>query len=68
MRDTDLQKGFIKYATKTSKRCHDIHTKFHEDWFMNSKVDEGVRDTQTAWRSHKKVKDSMQFPRTKLAK
>jgi hypothetical protein len=26
-------------------RCHDIHTKFHEDWFSHSKVDEG--DTQT---------------------
>jgi hypothetical protein len=26
-------------------RCHDVHTKFHKDWFRHSKVN--VRDTQT---------------------
>jgi hypothetical protein len=33
---------------------HDMHTKFHTDWFRHSKVDNGgFTDTQTAWRSHK---------------
>jgi hypothetical protein len=30
-------------------RCHDIHTKFHKDWFRHSKF----TDTQAAWWSHK---------------
>jgi hypothetical protein len=31
-------------------RCHDIHTKFYQDWFSHSKVDKGgFTDTQTAW-------------------
>jgi hypothetical protein len=30
--------------------CHDIHTKFHKDWFGYPKVDKGeFPDTQTAW-------------------
>jgi hypothetical protein len=32
-------------------RCHDIHTKFNDNWFRHSKVYMG--DTQTAWSSHK---------------
>jgi hypothetical protein len=31
-----------------------IYTKFHKDWFNHSKV-EGVGDTQTIWRSHKRT-------------
>jgi hypothetical protein len=27
-------------------RCHDIHTKFHKDWFKCSEIDRG--DTQTS--------------------
>jgi hypothetical protein len=35
-------------------RCHDIHTKFHKDWFRHLKANrEEFTDTQTAWRSHK---------------
>jgi hypothetical protein len=30
---------------------HDIHTKFHKDWFMHSKVGGGYIDT--GWRLHK---------------
>jgi hypothetical protein len=37
-------------------RCHDIHTKFHKDWFRNSKVDMGgFTDTQTACWPHKPI-------------
>jgi hypothetical protein len=28
-------------------RCHDIHTKFHKDWFSHSKVDMGGSDEPT---------------------
>jgi hypothetical protein len=31
-------------------RCHDIHTKFHTDWFRHSKFIRG--DSQTTYRSH----------------
>jgi hypothetical protein len=35
--------------------CHDIHTKFHDDWLSHSKVDRGIyrhADTKIRWRSH----------------
>jgi hypothetical protein len=31
----------MKYAIEKGVRCHDIHTKFHEDWFRHSKADSG---------------------------
>jgi hypothetical protein len=34
-------------------RCHDIHTKFHSDWFRHSKVNRGDAQTHTGGRSHK---------------
>jgi hypothetical protein len=33
--------------------CYDIHTKFHKDWFNQSKVYGGITDTQKARRQHK---------------
>jgi hypothetical protein len=33
-------------------RCHDIHTKFHKDWFRHSKIDRADTQTQTSWWSH----------------
>jgi hypothetical protein len=34
--------------------CHDIHTKFHKDWFRHSEHNGvgGFKDTQTARRLH----------------
>jgi hypothetical protein len=34
---------------------HDIHAKFHEDWFGHSKVNEG--DTHTDTRTHRQESD-----------
>jgi hypothetical protein len=33
--------GFMKYTVEIGSRCHDIHTKFHKDWFRHAEVDEG---------------------------
>jgi hypothetical protein len=33
---------------------HDIHTKFHKDWFRHLKVNRGgFTDIQSVWRLHK---------------
>jgi hypothetical protein len=29
----------MKRAIEIGMMCHDIHTKFHDDWFRQSKVD-----------------------------
>jgi hypothetical protein len=29
----------MKYAVEMGSRCHDIHTKFHKDWFRYSKIE-----------------------------
>jgi hypothetical protein len=35
----------MKYAVEIRIRCHDIHTKFHKDWFRHLKLTGG--DTET---------------------
>jgi hypothetical protein len=37
-RHTDVWEGFMKNAVEMAQN-HDIHTKFHKDWFRHSKVD-----------------------------
>jgi hypothetical protein len=32
-------------------RCHDMHTKFHKDWFRQSKVNKGETDKHTYTRA-----------------
>jgi hypothetical protein len=46
-RPTDWWEG----SMPLKQRCHDIHNRFHTDWFKHSNVDRG--DTQTARWSHK---------------
>jgi hypothetical protein len=40
--------GTYEVRRRDALRCHDVHTKFHEDWFRHSKVDwgRGFIDTQ----------------------
>jgi hypothetical protein len=46
--------GIYEVRRGDGLRWHDIHTKFHKDWFRHSKVDMGeFTDTQTALGSHK---------------
>jgi hypothetical protein len=33
--------GIYKVRRSDGLRCHDVHTKFHEDWFRYSEVDWG---------------------------
>jgi hypothetical protein len=33
--------GFYKVYQQDGLHCHDMHTKFHEDWFRHPKVDGG---------------------------
>jgi hypothetical protein len=45
----------MKCAVEMGFRCHEIHTKFHKDWFRHSRLMWGrgrYRDTQTGRRSH----------------
>jgi hypothetical protein len=49
-----LMRGIYEVSRWDGPRCHDIHTKFHKDWFRHSKVFSGwFTDTQTTWWSHK---------------
>jgi hypothetical protein len=34
--------GIYEVCRSDGLRCHDIHTKFHKEWFRNSKVDAGT--------------------------
>jgi hypothetical protein len=45
-------------------RCHDIHTKFHKDWFCHSKDDAGDTQTQTLYKyvTHCVVSSVRGFP------
>jgi hypothetical protein len=44
----------MNYAVGLGSGAMIVHTKFHKDWFVHSKVNRGeFSDTQTAWRSHK---------------
>jgi hypothetical protein len=48
-----LMGGIYKVYPWDGLRCHDIHIKFHKDWFRHSKVDGGIyTDTQTGCRLH----------------
>jgi hypothetical protein len=40
-----LMGGIYKVLRWDGLRCHDIHTKFHKDWFGHSEINKG--DTQT---------------------
>jgi hypothetical protein len=39
-------------------KCHDIHTKFHENWFRNSKVDRrgSYKLTVAKWAKNENMK------------
>jgi hypothetical protein len=37
----------MKYTVETGFRCHDIHTKFHKDWFKYSNVVRGNTHTDS---------------------
>jgi hypothetical protein len=37
-----LMGGIYEVRRSDGLRCHDIHTEFHKDWFMHSKVDRGI--------------------------
>jgi hypothetical protein len=45
--------GFYEVRRCYGLRWYDIHTEFHEDWSIHSKVDNEY--TQTAWKSHKPI-------------
>jgi hypothetical protein len=48
-RDTQthrLMGGIYELCLSDGHKCHDIHTKFHNDWFSHSKVEWGG-DSQT---------------------
>jgi hypothetical protein len=49
-----LMGGIYEVSCSDDLWCHDIHTKFHKDWFRDSKVKWGwYADIQTARWSHK---------------
>jgi hypothetical protein len=48
-----LTGGIYEVCLWDGLSCHDIDTKFHEDWFRHSNVIRG--DTQTGWRTHKPI-------------
>jgi hypothetical protein len=37
-----LMGGIYKVRRSDGLKCHDIHTKIHEDWYRHSKIDVGV--------------------------
>jgi hypothetical protein len=48
-----LVEGILEVRRWDEFRCHNIHNKFHKDWFRHSKVNRrGFSDTQAAWKSH----------------
>jgi hypothetical protein len=37
-----LMGGIYKVRPSDGLKCHDIHTKFHKDWFRHSKFNRGI--------------------------
>jgi hypothetical protein len=52
--------GYVKCAIEMGFKCHDIHTKFHRDWFNRSKVNKGNTHTHTVSWFHE-----LTFPQNK---
>jgi hypothetical protein len=51
-----LMWGIYEIRRWDGLRCHELHIRFHKDWFRNSKIDTGeYTDTQTAWKSHNPI-------------
>jgi hypothetical protein len=49
-----LMGNIYEVCCSVGLRCHDMHTRFHRNWFRRSKFGEGgLTDTQRAWRLHK---------------
>jgi hypothetical protein len=41
--------GFYYLHLWDELRCHDIHTKFHNDWFRHSKINKGGYTQRARW-------------------
>jgi hypothetical protein len=59
--------GFYEVHHWDGLRCHDIHTKFHKDWFRHSKVYMGgYTDTEVAWWCHRGLRIFFQNKESRL--